>query len=204
MSTAIWFDLDGTLLQFPDYGDVVARACDAVGVDAVGAFADAYDDAFFGRLEALAPAPYRRAAETALVTVDADGDPAAFVAALREAEYDAMPAPAPVRETLADLAATDRFCVGVCTNGVGDWQRGKLAHTGLDAFVDATVVSYDVGAHKPDPAPFERAESVLSAERRVMIGDSEDADVAGARNCGWDAVHVEGPEAVPDAVDSVR
>lgn len=202
--TAVWFDLDGTLLKFPDYGHVLARACDAVDVDAVDAFADAYNDVFFQRLDSLASEPYRRAAETALDAVDADSDARAFVAALREAEYDAMPAPDPVRETLADLAAADRFRVGVCTNGVGDWQRGKLTHAGLTGFVDTTVVSYDVGAHKPDPEPFERAEASLPADRRLMIGDSEEADVAGAHDRGWEAVYVEGPEAVPDAVDSVR
>ncbi|WP_277554776.1 HAD family hydrolase [Halobaculum limi] len=204
MSTAIWFDLDGTLLRFPDYDDVIARTCDAVGIDAAAAFGDAYNDAFFERLEALDSAPYRRAAETALAAVDADADPEAFVTALRETEYDAMPAPAPVCETLAALAGADGYRVGVCTNGVGDWQREKLAHAGLSTHVDATVVSYDVGAHKPDPAPFERAEAALAADRRVMIGDNEEADVAGARDRGWEAVHAEGPESVPDAVASVR
>jgi putative hydrolase of the HAD superfamily len=204
MHTAIWFDLDGTLLPFPEYDAVVSRACEAAGIDAVDEFGAAYNDAFFERLGALDPEPYERAARRALATVDADADPAPFVAALQRAGYETMPAPAPVREVLEGLSAAADCRVGVCTNGVGDWQRGKLGHAGLAEYVDATVVSYDVGAHKPDPAPFERAEAAIDADRRVMIGDSEEADVAAARQRGWEAVHVEGPEAVPDAVDAVR
>ncbi|SHH45409.1 HAD family hydrolase [Halobaculum gomorrense] len=204
MPTAIWFDLDGTLLPFPEYDSVISRACETAGVDAVDAFTAEYNDAFFERLDALDPEPYRRAAATALASIDADTTPDTFVTALRAAEYDAMPAPDAVRETLAELSDTAGYRVGVCTNGVGDWQREKLEHAGLADLIDATVVSYEAGAHKPDPAPFERAESALSGDRRVMIGDSEDADVAGARDCGWEAVHVTGPAAVPDAVASVR
>ncbi|WP_435066289.1 HAD family hydrolase [Halobaculum sp. EA56] len=201
--TALWFDLDGTLLPFPDYGEVVARACAAVGVDAVDGFRDVYDDAFFGYLYAFDPEPYRRAAADALAAVGSDADPTAFVAALRDAEYGAMPTPPAVREALSALAATDGVAVGVCTNGVGDWQRGKLDRAGLATYADATVVSYEVGAHKPDPAPFERAEALLPADRRVMFGDSREADVEGARDRGWDAVHVDGPADVPDAVDDL-
>ncbi len=37
VTTAIWFDLDGTLVSFPDYGAVLATACEAVGIgEAVG------------------------------------------------------------------------------------------------------------------------------------------------------------------------
>ncbi|QZP36334.1 HAD family hydrolase [Halobaculum magnesiiphilum] len=204
VDTAIWFDLDGTLLRFPEYGAVVARACGAVGVDAVDDFREAYDDAFFDHLDALDPEPYRRAAAAGLAAVGSDAAAPEFVAALRDAEYDAMPAPPAVRETLAGLAGEEDVAVGVCTNGVSDWQRGKLRAAGLAEYVDATVVSDEAGAHKPDPAPFERAEAAIDATRRVMIGDGEDADVAGARERGWEAVHVEGPADVPEAVDSVR
>lgn len=203
---AIWFDLDGTLLPFPEYDAVLSRACAAVGVEAVDAFADAYNEAFFERLNALDPKPYRRAAESALASLDADApaDPEAFVAALRTAEYEAMRPPDEVRATLSALSAAADYRVGVCTNGVGSWQRDKLDHAGIADLVDATVVSYEAGAHKPDPAPFERAESALPADRRVMIGDSEEADVGGARDRGWEAVHVAGPDDVPDAIDAIR
>ncbi|MFC6786663.1 HAD family hydrolase [Halobaculum halobium] len=123
---------------------------------------------------------------------------------MRAAEIDAAEAPPAVRESLATLAAAEGVAVGVCTNGVPDWQRAKLDAPGLTEHVEATVVSYEVGAHKPDPAPFERAEALIDADRRVMIGDDAEADVAGARDRGWDAIHVDGPADVPGAIDSMR
>ncbi|MFC7070451.1 HAD family hydrolase [Halobaculum lipolyticum] len=202
--TAVWFDLDGTLVRFPDYGDVLATACAAVGIDgddAVDSFRDAYDAAFFDAFDEFAPEPYRRAAAAGLAAVDADADPVPFVAAVREAEYDAAVSPPAVRPTLSDLAARADVSVGVCTNGVGEWQRRKLRAAGVAAAVDAVVVSYDVGAHKPAPEPFARAEDLLPADHRIMIGDSEAADVAGASDRGWRGLHVAGPDEVPDAVE---
>ncbi|MXR40184.1 HAD-IA family hydrolase [Halobaculum sp. WSA2] len=204
MTIAIWFDLDGTLVSFPDYGRVLATACEAVGIGDADAFAAAYNDAFFEYFGDLTPEPYRRAAADALATVDADAAPESFVTAVRDAEYDAVETPPAVRETLSTLAAADDVAVGVCTNGVPEWQRRKLRDSGLVTHVDATVVSYEAGAHKPAPEPFERAEALIEADRRVMIGDGEESDVAGARERGWEAVHVDGPADVPAAVDSVR
>mgnify|MGYP006272176883 CR=1 FL=1 len=204
MTTAIWFDLDGTLVSVPDYGAVVARACDEAGIADADAFADAYNDAFFRYFRDRSPEPYRRAAADALAAIDSDATPESVVAAVREAEFDAVETTPAVRETLSTLAATVGVAVGVCTNGVGDWQRGKLRAAGLAGDVDATVVSYEARGHKPDSAPFERAEAALDATRRVMIGDGEESDVAGAREHGWAAVHVDGPADVPAAVDSVR
>jgi len=204
VTTAIWFDLDGTLVSFPDYGAVLATACDAVGIGDADAFAAAYNDTFFEHFGDLASDPYRRAAADALATVDADVAPGSFVAALRDAEFDAVETPPAVRETLSTLAAAADVAVGVCTNGVPEWQRRKLRESGLAAHLDATVVSYEAGEHKPAPGPFERAEAAIEADRRAMIGDGEESDVAGARERGWEAVHVDGPADVPAAVDSVR
>ncbi|QZY00932.1 HAD family hydrolase [Halobaculum rubrum] len=204
MTTAIWFDLDGTLVSFPEYGAVLATACEGVGIGDADAFATAYNDAFFDYFGDLAAEPYRRAAADALAAVDADAAPESFVAAVRDAEYEAVETPPAVRETISTLAAADDVAVGVCTNGVPEWQRRKLRESGLTAHVDATVVSYEAGAHKPAPEPFERAEAAIEADRRAMIGDGEESDVVGARERGWEAVHVDGPADVPAAVDSVR
>jgi len=204
VTTAIWFDLDGTLVPFPDYGAVLATACEAVGIGDADAFAAAYNDAFFDYFGDLTPEPYRRAAADALAAVDADAAPEPFVAAVRDAEFGAAEAPPVVRRTLSTLAAADGVALGVCTNGVPEWQREKLRESGLAAHVDATVVSYETGAHKPAPEPFDRAEALIEADRRVMIGDGEESDVVGARERGWEAVHVDGPADVPAAVDAVR
>jgi putative hydrolase of the HAD superfamily len=78
----------------------------------------------------------------------------------------------------------------VVTNGTVQQQERKLRHIGLDREVAGWVVSEGVGLRKPDPAIFH-----LAAERAghppdgaVMIGDSAEADIAGARGAGMRSV----------------
>ncbi len=196
--TAVWFDLDGTLLAVDDYGAVLARACEAVGLaDAARpAFLGAYRETFSERFDALASEPYADAARAGAETVDHTVDPAAFVDALLDAECAESRVPTAVYETLDALDHR----IGVLTNGVRDWQTTKLAHHGLDEYVDTVVTSEAAGAHKPEPAPFELAARRLPATERWMVGDDREADVVGARDAGWQAVHVDGPASLPDAV----
>jgi HAD superfamily hydrolase (TIGR01509 family) len=56
---------------------------------------------------------------------------------------------------------------------------------GVDDYIDEVVLSYEVGAIKPDAAIFETALTRLGvdAAHAVMVGDSDEAD-GGARNIG--------------------
>jgi len=195
---AVWFDLDGTLLAVDDYGAVLERACEAVGVvgAAQTAFLAAYQETFAERFETLASEPYLDAARAGASAVDCSVDPDAFADALLHAECVESRVPAAVHEALDALDHR----VGVLTNGLRAWQTTKLAHHGLDEHVEAVVVSETAGAHKPDPAPFAVAAERLPATDRWLVGDDREADVAGARDAGWNAVHVDGPGSVPDAV----
>jgi HAD superfamily hydrolase (TIGR01509 family) len=66
--------------------------------------------------------------------------------------------------------------------------RPAFASIGADGFVDEFVLSFEVGAVKPDSEIFRTALSRLgvAAEDAVMVGDSEEAD-GGARavGCGF-------------------
>jgi HAD superfamily hydrolase (TIGR01509 family) len=69
--------------------------------------------------------------------------------------------------------------------------RAALSRVGLDELIDDVVSSRDVGARKPDPL-FYRAALLragfagvpLAPGRAVMVGDSLENDVAGARGAG--------------------
>jgi HAD superfamily hydrolase (TIGR01509 family) len=56
--------------------------------------------------------------------------------------------------------------------------RPAFASIGADAFVDEFVLSFEVGAVKPNPEIFQTALSRLGvdAEHALMVGDSEEAD----------------------------
>jgi len=91
-------------------------------------------------------------------------------------------------------AVLDELRVGhrlaLVTNGAPAIQRAKLALTDLGRRFDAIVVSGEVGAGKPDPAPLLAALDALEvgAEEAVMVGDSLERDVAAARAAGVYAV----------------
>ncbi|WP_227133892.1 HAD family hydrolase [Halorubellus salinus] len=189
---AVFFDLDHTLLTFETaYATVLREVTERQLGGGDEAFEVTYSDRFLELLGDHAEEPYRRAFEHALAAhdyADAVASVDALVETLREREVAGV-APSPgVERALAELR--DRgYGVGVLTNGVPGFQLAKLRGHDLDAYVDASVVSYEAGAHKPDPAPFALAAERLPADEYVMIGDSYEADVAGAREAGWRGIH---------------
>lgn len=95
------------------------------------------------------------------------------------------------RAALDDARAAG-WTIAVVTNGPTVVQTRKLEATGLDAIVDAVVISQEVGVAKPDPLIFrtaaERADATL--EGAWMVGDNLDADIAGAHGVGARSVWV--------------
>jgi putative hydrolase of the HAD superfamily len=78
----------------------------------------------------------------------------------------------------------------VITNGNVPQQERKLRHTGLDAEIAGWVISEGVGIKKPAPEIFRlaAARAGLPLNGAWMIGDSAEADIAGARNAGIPAI----------------
>ena len=84
------------------------------------------------------------------------------------------------------------FRLAVVTNGGSAWQHEKIEVTGLEQYFDAIVVSGDMGIKKPDSRIFERTLSLLGVphDQAVHVGDSLQADVAGAHATGITAIWV--------------
>ena len=63
--------------------------------------------------------------------------------------------------------------------------------TGLEKYYDKIVDSEMVGVKKPNPIIFEYALKLanISPEEGLMIGDSIEADIIGARQVGMKALH---------------
>ncbi len=78
------------------------------------------------------------------------------------------------------------FKLGLLTNGAPDLQREKLAASGLGLHFDAVAVSGEHGIGKPRPEIFEilLKELGVEAHEAVMVGNSLERDIAGARNAG--------------------
>jgi len=83
--------------------------------------------------------------------------------------------------------------MGLLSNARSDWAvREIVEQLGLTKYFDAILTSAAVGHRKPRPEPFQQMlESLgLDGSEAVMIGNSMEADVAGARPFGMKTVHV--------------
>jgi putative hydrolase of the HAD superfamily len=188
MTTAVFFDLDGTVLEFTQpYGQILGETLE----DRLGRSSDELvelaDRTFTEAFEALEPDPYLRAMEAVAREVDRDAEAPALVASLIEHELEATTVPDGGRELFERLA--ERHRVGILSNGVTDVQETKLEYHDLEDLFDPVVVSYSVGAHKPDPEIFETAKDAVEADAYVMIGDDYGGDVEAAREAGFEAIH---------------
>jgi putative hydrolase of the HAD superfamily len=94
---------------------------------------------------------------------------------------------------------------------VSNWDASlheRLAETGLAGLVDGAIASAEVGSAKPDGAIFRRALALAGApaEGSWHVGDSVEADVAGARAAGLTPVLIDrdGALEAPAGVPRIR
>lgn len=79
-----------------------------------------------------------------------------------------------------------RVHLGVISNNLVAVQAGKLRDIGLAEFIDTLVISEEAGVAKPDPGIFQIAlrRARAAPGGAVMVGDSWENDVVGARRAG--------------------
>jgi HAD superfamily hydrolase (TIGR01549 family) len=191
----VYFDLDGTLVGYAvPFPDLVERALRECGVDPTTDRLSGFLSALDGAFEAAADDPYVAAA----ADVGVEG-PESLASTLVDREVEATEPTTGARETLGRLADRDRD-LGVLTNGVGRVQRRKLAACGLDEFVDAVVVSGEVGARKPDPRIFRIARARLGGggPDPVFVADDLERDLRPAVETGFDGLLYDPEGTVPD------
>lgn len=84
------------------------------------------------------------------------------------------------------------YVLHLITNGFKEVQHVKLDTCGLTSFFDQVIISEDHGYNKPDIKIFELAERLAKVDKAacVMIGDNYEADIIGAMNAGWKAIHL--------------
>ena len=89
------------------------------------------------------------------------------------------------------------------SNGV--YQRKAVAKLKILNLFDSIIGSFHVGFMKPDPKIFNLAlrEMGASTEQALMVGDTWDADVLGARSLGIHVLHLRREEAVDVSKDEI-
>ena len=105
---------------------------------------------------------------------------------------------------LMNYLTQKNYQLHLITNGFEKTQHSKLLHSGLQPFFSAVITSEGAGSLKPKKEIFEYALMVAKAkkEESVMIGDTLEVDILGARNYGIDQIHVnhlnQNRESLPD------
>lgn len=199
-ATTLFFDAGNTLLRpKEDVGRVYAEAARRQGVDADP---DAVMASFFRAFHAQKQkgmaqdrAWWAEVVEGTFRPFGTPRDPEALFDDL----YTHFTAPASwtlyprAVETLETLSARG-YRVGLISNW-DDRLPQILEGLGLAPLLDPKVISYAVGAEKPDPRIFEAAlrAAAVAPEDAVMIGDDDEADVAGPKRIGMHAVQVRRP-----------
>lgn len=77
------------------------------------------------------------------------------------------------------------------TNGFETIQHLKIKNSGIDHFFTEVITSEQAGIMKPHLAIFEYALNKVetSADKSVMVGDTLEVDILGARDAGMDTVY---------------
>ncbi len=84
-----------------------------------------------------------------------------------------------------------KYPLTVVSNGFVEVQYKKLHSSKLEQYFAHVVLSESAGALKPDKRIFEYALELNNAKasETIMIGDSYEADIAGAQNAGIDQIY---------------
>ncbi|MFM8806243.1 MAG: YjjG family noncanonical pyrimidine nucleotidase [Sphingomonadales bacterium] len=103
------------------------------------------------------------------------------------------------REVL-DYLRQKGYTLHLITNGFEKTQHSKLHYSGLASYFSAVITSEGSGSLKPKPEIFMYAlqQAGTTPEHSIMIGDTIEVDIEGAKNAGIDQIHVNhlGPEKI--------
>jgi len=96
-----------------------------------------------------------------------------------------------VIETL-DYLKQRGYRMHIITNGFTEVQHRKIASSGLRQYFDRIFISEEIQAPKPDKRIFQHALKCCNSKKSksIMIGDSWDSDILGAKSIGISQVFV--------------
>lgn len=109
-------------------------------------------------------------------------------------ETELEPHVAEILSTLKNAGAK----IAVVTNGFKEVQYRKLRNSNIHGYIDAVIISEEVGVHKPNPQIFQKAleaicppteyasQRTMIKQATIMIGDDFANDIEGAQIFGID------------------
>jgi putative hydrolase of the HAD superfamily len=203
---AVTFDVGGTLIEpFPSVGHVYADVAREQGIDADPALITLQ---FGNAWKARQLFGYSRHEWYELVTHSFAGV-SPISKTLFDAIYNRFAQPT-VWRVFDDVHATlwSLKKRGLKLAIISNWDerlRPLLAELALMQYFPISIISSEIGAHKPDPAIFQAAADQLgiSPDFILHVGDSAREDVEGGRAAGMRAVRIARSPALPALKDHI-
>ncbi len=98
----------------------------------------------------------------------------------------------PDTEMVLGYLKEKQYRLHLITNGFEITQHSKLKTSGIDHFFEEVITSEGSNSLKPHPEIFEYALLRTGATKKesIMIGDTPDVDILGAREAGIDQIYV--------------
>ena len=192
MDTAIWFDMDGTILR---YDSTRKELFEQVIADPPPGARETFKRGVFNSLDN----PARHSYEVGFEQVKAEHNVAVVPDKAAEAYALAERQATTITDRTVEMlyALQQRAYIGILTNGDRDVQHKKLEYHGIKEVFEEIILSADVGISKPDKLFFERAFTRVDADEHVYVGDDYQLDIAPTRELGFKTVHVrndDGPQ----------
>src|SRR5690606_20485434 len=78
--------------------------------------------------------------------------------------------------------------IGIITDGRTTTQKAKIKNLGLLKYVDAVVISDEIGSEKPTVANFKAIENALPGNSYYYIADNWDKDFIAPNALGWKSI----------------
>jgi len=188
MSVAIFFDLDGTLITYPE--DFRTLFEESIGSEVSDEVFDLYVDKLFQSIENLEDSPYQKAFIEAEKAADIDFNAEKAAENYIEIELNATE----LNQDLYNLMKkfSKKHNVGILTNGEGNVQRKKIRRHGISEVADDIIISNEVGSRKPGQEIFQIAKDRITADNYIYIGDTYEEDIEPAKKTGFKTVYISG------------
>lgn len=191
MSTAVYFNLDGTLTEHDiNYEQVYDAAVQAAGLDAVQDAYGPYTDTFFDYFQDGWVFPRRRAMLDLVRehSIDHSDETDRFAETWEDREAEQTTVRDSAEQVLQELQ--EGYELGVLTNGTGRLQRMKLEQASLAEYFSTLVISSEVGMVKPHSEIFEEAQDQIDADDYVIVSQELRRDILPGKRAGYKTVWV--------------
>lgn len=201
MDKAIFFDIDGTLLDTPSFAELARKA--AIDVMIENGLPSTKNEAYELLKEIIVEKGSNYSKHFNVLTKMICGKENHLLIALGMITYHnvkfALLRPFPKTMEVLVYLKNKGYKLGVISNGITIKQWEKLVRLDIHYFFDEVITSEEVGFEKPEKEIFEEAMDRMecSAENSLMIGNKVEIDIMGAVHAGMSAILVN-----PDLVDS--